>query len=49
MLRLATQEELDLLVQKNEDEEISACSRQGVARRLPMTLVGAEYQSTATS
>jgi hypothetical protein len=46
MLRLATQDELDLLVQKNDDEEtaLALCRDKATARKLPMTLVGAEYQ-----
>ena len=46
MLRLATQEELDVLPQKNDDEEIALehCREKATIRKLPMVLVGAEYQ-----
>jgi cell fate regulator YaaT (PSP1 superfamily) len=46
MLRLATQDELDLLAQKIEDEEtaLALCRDKATARKLPMTLLGAEYQ-----
>ena len=46
MLRLANQEELDMMIQKSADEEIALehCRQKATVRKLPMVLVGAEYQ-----